>query len=64
MTIENNNVPDNELISDKLRDAMTPGYQAEFSPSEADMAGAFKEDALGEDDALDSCIELPVEFQG
>jgi hypothetical protein len=38
----------------KLVDAMTPGYQAEFTPSEADAAGAFQEDALSEVDAAAS----------
>lgn len=33
---------------------MTPGYQAEFTPAEADAAGAFQEDALSEADAAAS----------
>jgi hypothetical protein len=33
---------------------MTPGYQAEFDPEEAERAGAFVEDALSEQDATES----------
>jgi hypothetical protein len=41
-------------VSEKLQDATTPGYQAEFDPAEAEAAGAFEEDALSEADALAS----------
>lgn len=41
-------------VIEKLKDALTPGYQAEFDPHEADVAGAFQEDALNEADALAS----------
>ncbi|MDB5533416.1 MAG: IncP-type transfer protein TraD [Hyphomicrobiales bacterium] len=44
----------------KLADALTPGYQAEFDPAEADLAGAFVEEALDEADALDSMYDLPM----
>jgi hypothetical protein len=43
-----------DLVREKLADALTPGYQAEFDPGEADAAGAFVEDALSEVDALAS----------
>jgi hypothetical protein len=43
-----------ESIHEKFADAMTPGFQAEFDPAEAEAAGAFVEDALTEADALDS----------
>ena len=33
-------------------------YEAEFDPDEADAAGAFVEDALSEEDAKDSSIDL------
>ena len=38
---------------EKLPDAATPGYQAEFGPEEAERAGAFVEDAAesGDDQA-------------
>ncbi|WP_229458105.1 toprim domain-containing protein [Massilia glaciei] len=41
-------------VIEKLQDALTPGYQAEFDPPEAEAAGAFQEDALSEADALAS----------
>lgn len=41
-------------VHQKLADAQTSGYQAEFDPAEAEAAGAFIEDALTETDALDS----------
>lgn len=53
------NVPNNEdSISSKLTDAMTPGYQAEFDPEEAERAGAFVEDAISEQDASESDADL------
>jgi hypothetical protein len=44
-------------VREKLTDAMTPGYQAEFDPIEAERAGAFMEDALSEADALESQLD-------
>ncbi len=51
-------VPAGDAISDKLADALTPGYQAEFDPDEAERAGAFIEDALTEQDAAESGDDL------
>lgn len=51
-------VPAGDAISDKLADALTPGYQAEFDPEEAERAGAFIEDALTEQDAAESGDDL------
>lgn len=45
-------------LREKLIDAMIPGFQVEFDPDEAEKAGAFKEDALSEADALDSGVDL------
>lgn len=42
------------VIDEKLLDAEIPGFQAEFDPIEAEHLGAFIEDALSEQDALDS----------
>jgi hypothetical protein len=42
---------------------LTPGYQAEFDPEEAERAGAFVEDALSEQDAAESGDDL-VEVAG
>jgi hypothetical protein len=48
------------VLNEKLSDAFNnPGFIAEFSPEEAEQAGAFVEDALSEQDALDSAIDLP-----
>ena len=46
------------MVDEKLLDALTPGFQAEFDPEEADRVGAFTEDALDEQDALDSSDDL------
>ena len=47
-----------ELVTQKLHDAeTTPGFGAPFSPDEAELAGAFEEDALSENDVLDSTEE-------
>lgn len=51
-------MPAPDAIREKLIDAMTPGYQAEFDPIEAERAGAFEEDALSEADALESQVDL------
>ena len=45
-------------LRDKLTDILTPGYAAEFDPDEAEQAGAFQEDALSEQDAAESCLDL------
>ncbi|WP_322075500.1 conjugal transfer protein TraD [Burkholderia cenocepacia] len=65
-----NNLPDDEVrfdnesdaadaLREKMIDAQTPGFQAEFDPDEAARVGAFQEDALGEDDALETAIDAP-----
>lgn len=46
-----------EVLVNKLADAMIPGLEVDFDPDEAEKAGAFIEDALSEADALDSCID-------
>ena len=45
-------------LREKLTDALTPGYEAEFDPEEAERAGAFREDALNELDAAASTDDL------
>lgn len=50
--------PDREIVREKMLDAMTPGFQAEFDPDEADLAGAFVEDALSEQDAIEGSEDL------
>lgn len=51
----------NQLQSDfaqKLADAMWPGAIIELDPHEAELAGAFEEDALSEADALTGSVDL------
>jgi hypothetical protein len=43
-----------DTVSEKLNDALTPSFQAEFDPDEAETAGAFFEGALSQDDAMSS----------
>ena len=50
---------DIEIIEVKFLDAATPGFEAEFSLDEAEEAGAFREDALSEEDAKESAMETP-----
>jgi len=59
--VETDNPDITEIIQEKLLDAEIPGFQAEFDPLEAQMLGAFKEDALSEEDALDSAIDHVAE---
>jgi hypothetical protein len=53
-----NELSESAVINEKLNDALTPGYQSEFDPEEAEEAGAFSEDALSEEDAIESNIDL------
>jgi hypothetical protein len=46
------------VVSHDLADLMTPGVQVVVNPPDAELLGAFLEDALGEDDALASNMEL------
>ena len=59
--IETDNPDITEIIQEKLLDAEIPGFQAEFDPLEAERLGAFKEDALSEQDALDSTNDHTTE---
>jgi hypothetical protein len=47
-----------QALHEKLQDAQTPGFVAEFDPAEAERLGAVAEDALSEDDALESTADL------
>ena len=46
-----------ESIERKLREAEVPGCEVEFDPDEAERI-AFKEDALSDEDAQESIIDL------
>ena len=58
---ETDNPDITEIIQEKLLDAEMPGFQAEFDPFQAERLGAFTEDALSEQDALDSGIDHTAE---
>jgi hypothetical protein len=47
-------------IGEKFVDAMTPGFEAEFDPEEAEKVGAFNEDAISEIDALNSTADALI----
>ena len=53
----NKKIEENTVISEKLEDLMTPGFIAEVSPIEAEIMGAFSEDALSEDDAKEAVYD-------
>ena len=46
-----------ESIERKMREAEIPGCEVEFDPDEAERI-AFKEDALSDEDARESIIDL------
>ncbi|ADG23845.1 TPA: hypothetical protein ACSJUJ_000117 [Legionella pneumophila] len=46
-----------DVISEKLDDLMVPGFIAEVTPIEAEIMGAFSEDALSEDDAKEAAYD-------
>jgi hypothetical protein len=46
-----------EIIDQKLQDAETPGYEVAFDPDEAEKI-AFHEDALSDEDARESVVDL------
>ena len=46
------------IVTDKLSAAENlQGFAVEFDPEEAELAGVFEEDALNEEDALESSID-------
>lgn len=53
-------VSQDAALREKLADVLIPGFQAEFDPYEAEQVGAFQEDALSEQDALDSAVDSAI----
>ena len=47
-----------EALREKMVDALTPGFQVELDPDEAERVGAFAEDALSDQDAQESIEDL------
>ncbi|MDR1519315.1 MAG: conjugal transfer protein TraD [Planctomycetota bacterium] len=58
MTVNNDTMVTVDIPADKLLDADSCGFQAECTPEEAEAMGAFSEDALDVDDALDGAADL------
>jgi hypothetical protein len=50
-----------DILAEKLLDADTGGFLAECTPAEAEAMGAFPEDALELDDAIDGAVESAAE---
>ncbi|MFO2618041.1 hypothetical protein SCM13_08645 [Legionella pneumophila] len=46
-----------DVIAEKFEDLVIPGFLLEVSPIEADIMGAFVEDALNEDDAMEAIYD-------
>lgn len=46
-----------DVISEKLEDLMVPGFIVEVTPIEAEIMGAFSEDALGDIDAQEAAYD-------
>ena len=46
-----------EIVEQKLREAEIPGCEVEFDPDEAERI-AFREDALSDEDARESVVDL------
>ncbi len=46
-----------DVLAEKLLDADSCGFQAECTPEEAEAMGAFTEDALELDVAIDGAVE-------
>ena len=47
-----------EVLREKMADALTPGFEVELDPDEAERVGAFVEDALSDQDAQESTEDL------
>jgi hypothetical protein len=45
------------MTDEKLRDLEVPGAEVELEPEEAEALGAFWEDALTEEEALESSVD-------
>jgi hypothetical protein len=58
MNTEFENPIDSDVTLQKLADAENPGFIVEVDPVEAELLGAFVEDALTEQDALAGGVDL------
>ncbi|HHS3012987.1 hypothetical protein SC029_11425 [Legionella pneumophila serogroup 1] len=46
-----------DVISEKYDDLVIPGFLVEVSPIEAEIMGAFFEDALNQEDAMEAMYD-------
>lgn len=46
-----------EILDEKCVELDVPGHIVEFDPGEAELCGAFVEDALSEENALDAAMD-------
>lgn len=59
--LETHNSAPIEIVREKLSDAYShPGQDVDTTPEEADLAGAFVEEAISIEDAMESNIDLPT----
>ena len=56
--IETVSVSINDVLAAKIDSALTPGVAVDFTPEQAETAGAFVEDALSADDALNASDDI------
>jgi hypothetical protein len=52
------NPDERRALEEKLADLGVPGATVEVDPDEADVLGAFREEALTEEDARESSMDL------
>lgn len=50
-----------DVFVEKMRDAVVPGFAVECEPEEAEAMGAFVEEALDVDEALNAAFDLNME---
>jgi hypothetical protein len=59
----NLNQPNKPVISRNMADFTVPGVVIEVDPIEAETWGAFEENALNEQDAIDSEIDAELDME-
>ena len=52
---------DQDVLTSKLEDLEIPGFEVAFDPHEADELGAFREEALTVEAAMEATIDLDWE---
>lgn len=56
-------INESQALLEKLFDVLTPGLQVEFDPEEAAKVGAFIEDSLSEEEAMESSIDGEIHHE-